>query len=86
MKIEKAKEAHIILKKIEYKKSQIIKLSSEDCVLCFGTLSSDSFNRKIYADENDNYEYKSILDKHHKMIVEELKASIVELEKQIEDL
>lgn len=84
MEQEKAEKAHTLCNEIEYVKNNIKELSKQDCVLCFGTLSDCS--DKIYASQQDNRRFKDILDKHHRMIIQELTGDVKKLEQQIIDL
>lgn len=85
MKKETAEQAHSILKEIEETKKKITWLLKSDTVLCFGEKSSgfdDSISVRVY----ENYPIKETLDKHHKMIIQEIEDKINELERQIEEL
>lgn len=85
MKQETAEQVHSILKEIESIKENITWLSQSETVLCFGTKSS-GFNATISVSEYRMSFAKEILDKHHKMIIQELEDKLNELKKQIEEL
>lgn len=85
MNIKIAEKTHKLMSQIEDIKVKIDWITKTDIILGFNEKSNFDKN-KFYFYEYKNEDFREILDKHHKMIIQELKEKIKELEKQIEEL
>ena len=84
MTIDEAISAHALLDSMIDIKDRIERIDNEDEVLCFGIFTKGKLEIKI--DHRINAKLRDILDKHHKMIIQELKNEVEQLNKAIEQL
>ena len=81
----KAKKAQDLMNELEEWKKRLQWITENDRQLYFGTRDLN-FGDNMSVSLSSNYPFRTILDRHHEMIINEVKEAIADTEREIEEL